>query len=69
MLSSVIWFVEFSLLGNCYLVQRRLADPPTKTSAVWLVDFSCATLTKSLKETVADPAWVQSTIGSTYGMR
>ena len=39
----------------------------TKTSAVWLVEFSCATVTKSLKEAEADPTWVQSTIATTYG--
>ena len=34
----------------------------TKASAVWLAELSCATVTKSLKEAVVDPIWLQSTI-------
>ena len=34
------------------------------SSAVWLVEFSCATVTKSSKEAVADPTWVQATIAT-----
>ena len=37
----------------------------TKISAVWLVEFSCATVAKSLKEPVANPTWVQSIIAPT----
>ena len=34
--------------------KMAVADPLTKTSAVWLVEFSCATVTKSLKEALVD---------------
>ena len=43
-------------------LKEAVAVSSTKTSAVWLAEFSCATLTKSLKEAVADPTWIQSTI-------
>ena len=40
---------------------------PKEAFASWLVGFSCVAVTKSLKETVADSAWVQSAITTTYG--
>ena len=36
----------------------------TKTCAVWMVNFPCATVTKSLKETIAGLIWMQSTKAS-----
>ncbi len=38
------------------------------SSAVWLVEFSCATVTKPFKKVIADPTWVQSTIATSHGM-
>ncbi len=46
MLCSTVWFVHFLVL------KRKAVD-------VWLVEFYCATVTKSLKEAVADLIWVQ----------
>ena len=43
------------------------ADPLPKHH-VWLVEFSCTTVTKSLKETVADPTCAQSIIATRYEM-
>ena len=40
----------------------------TKLSVLCLVEFSYATVNKSLKETEADPAWVLSTIATRHGM-
>ena len=36
--------------------------------AVWFVEFSCPAVIKSLKEAIADPAWVQSTIATINGI-
>ena len=58
MLSSADYFLDFLLLG--YSIQEAVS--------VWLVEFSCATVTKYLKEAAADPTWVQSTIATMHGM-
>ena len=39
-----------------------------KASAVWMVEFSCATVTKFLKEAVGDLTWIQSTIATRRGV-
>ena len=53
---------EFSLLDNS-------KGDSSKTSAVWLVDFFYAVVGKSLKEAVADPTCVQSTLATIlYGV-
>ena len=41
---------------------------PKPRVAVWLVESSCATVTKSLKEAIAGPMWVQSTIAIRHCM-
>ena len=43
MFSSVVWFVEFSLMGNLPSPKEAVTDSP-KTSAVCLVEFFCATV-------------------------
>ena len=40
----------------------------TKTSAVWLMKLSFATVNKSLKEAVADPTWIQLRIATRHGI-
>ena len=65
MTCTYFWFVEEELLPS---PTEAVADT-LKTSAVWLVGFSCATVIKSLKEAVVDPTWVQSTVATTYGVR
>ena len=52
--ANAVLFVECSLLGNCYQVQRQLMLIICRLF-VWLAEFSCATIAKSLKEAVADP--------------
>ena len=57
--------------GNSCQVQRKLAVgswSSTKTSAVWFVELHLGTVTKSLKEAVADPTWVQSRIAARHSM-
>ena len=39
--------------------KKGLRRSSNKTSAVWLVEFSCTTATKSLRKLLADPTWVQ----------
>ena len=39
-----------------------------KISAVWFVEFSCATVAKSLKEVVANSTCAQSAIAARHGM-
>ena len=39
--------------------KEAVADTP-KTTAVWLVECSCVTVTNALEKAVADPTWVQS---------
>ena len=46
----------------------KLLPSSEEAIAVWLVEFSCATVTKALKEAVADPTWVLSTIATRHGM-
>ena len=45
----------------------KLLPSPKETVAIWLVEFSCGIVTKSLKEAVAGPTWVQSAIATAYG--
>ena len=58
MLGSFVWFVEFLLLRN--LSSEPVAD---LYQTICLVVFLCS-VTMSLKEGVADPTWVQSTIAT-----
>ena len=44
----VVWFVEFSFLGDCL---------PSLNEAVAVLLYN---VTKSLKKAVADPTWIQS---------
>ena len=46
----------------------KLLPSPMVAVAVWLEESSCATVTKSLKEAIAGPTWVQSTIATYYGI-
>ena len=61
-----MWSVELFICG-LHTPGKLLSGP--KAVAIWLVEFSCATVTKSLKEAVADSTWVQSTIAAKYGTR
>ena len=59
------------LEGGCScLVGGVLLCSLTKSlkEAVWLVEFSCATITKSLKEAAADPTWVEMTLATRQGL-
>ena len=45
--------------------KKIVADPILKpTSAVWMVEFFCATVSKSLKEAIIDSIWEQSAIAT-----
>ena len=46
MLSSAVWFVDFSRSLVFFVTKslKAVADPLTKASAVWLMEFSCAML-------------------------
>ena len=59
--SSAIWFVQFILLVICSHVKEEVvADPlPNIFCSVLLCN-----ITKSSKEAVADPTWVQSAIAT-----
>ena len=59
--------------GNCYQgnftkLKGGYCRSSTKT-AVWLTELSCAIVTKSLKEAVADPTWVRSTTATRLRQR
>ena len=50
--SSHSWKTVLPSQGGC-------SRSSAKASAVWFVELSCATVSKSLKEVVTDPTWVQ----------
>ena len=52
LLLIVDWLTQV-LEGMCCIISQN--EWPTNSSAVWFVDFYCATVTKSLKEAVAGP--------------
>ena len=59
--------MEFSLLEKILSSPMEyVADPHIKTSAVRLVEFSCASVTKSLKAAEAGPALVLSRKADIY---
>ena len=58
---SAVWGVVFSPLEN------PSPKEAAKTSAVWLVSFSCATLTSTLPEAIADRIWYRVKIATRYG--
>ena len=48
--------------------KEAVADPLPKHLLFSWWEFSCATVTKSLKATVADPTWILSTIAAIHSM-
>ena len=60
MLCTWFWCLVGGVLAPGKLLPRpkeAAADTLPKTSAAWLVEFYCASVAKSLNETVADPTW------------
>ena len=62
MLSFVVWFVQFSHLGNCNQAYVAVADPLPRHLLFGLWSSPVQYFAKSLKEVVANFTWVQSTI-------
>ena len=61
-----VWFVEISLLRDCYQVQAAVADPQPKHLLFgWRAILR--SMIKYLKEAVAYLTWVQSTIATRHG--